>query len=75
MGHSQGASRAIHRAARPCMGGIVMMAGNARSVLDLIDEQVEYLAGVDGPPSDEAKEEVRKIKQPPRRSAPERPRA
>jgi TPP-dependent indolepyruvate ferredoxin oxidoreductase alpha subunit len=57
------------------MGGIVMMAGNARSVLDLIDEQVEYLAGVDGPPSDEAKEEVRKIKQPPRRSAPERPRA
>lgn len=62
LGHSLGAMAAPRIAARvPGLAGIVMMAGNARPLEDLILEQVNYLSSDQKSP--EALEYVAKIKQ------------
>jgi dienelactone hydrolase len=49
LGHSQGGLAAPYIAQRdPKLAGIIILAGNARHVLDLLDEQTAYLAGLDG---------------------------
>jgi uncharacterized protein len=49
LGHSLGGTAAPYIAQRdPKLAGIIMLAGSARSVLDLLAEQTAYLAGLDG---------------------------
>jgi fermentation-respiration switch protein FrsA (DUF1100 family) len=44
------------------LGGIIIMAGNARSILDLIEDQIEYLAKLDGVYSDEEQAKLTELK-------------
>ena len=63
IGHSQGAFCApfiAHKDGK--LGGLVMMAGNARSILDLIVEQTEYLAGLDGSINEQEAKQISEIK-------------
>jgi dienelactone hydrolase len=63
LGHSLGGMAAPYIAARDDkLGGIIIMAGNARSVLDLIEDQIEYLAKLDGDYSDEERAKVEELK-------------
>jgi dienelactone hydrolase len=49
LGHSLGGMAAPFIAQRdPKLAGIIILAGSARSVLDLLEEQTAYLAGLDG---------------------------
>lgn len=62
LGHSLGAVAAPQIAKRaPEAAGIILLAGSPRSLLDMIGEQVEYLAKVDGQYSDQERQEVEKI--------------
>lgn len=64
LGHSLGgmaAPRIASRLAREGSGapaGLIMMAANARDYLDLVAEQVEYLAGLDGQVTDEEQQQI-----------------
>ncbi|HOW72686.1 MAG TPA: alpha/beta fold hydrolase [Phycisphaerae bacterium] len=63
-GHSLGAFVAPFIARRdPKLAGIALLAGNARSILDLIDEQTEYLAGLDGSISDDDQKRLRNLRE------------
>ena len=63
VGHSLGAFAAPFIAKRDTkLAGIVLLAGNARSILDLIDEQTEYLAKLAGPVSDDDQKKLRELK-------------
>jgi uncharacterized protein len=63
-GHSLGAFAAPFIAQRdPKLAGIVLLAGNARSILDLIEDQIEYLAGLSGSANDEARKRVGEMKE------------
>lgn len=54
LGHSLGGMAAPLIAQRDDrLAGIVIMAGNARSILDLLEDQIEYVSGIDGEVSDE----------------------
>jgi dienelactone hydrolase len=62
VGHSLGAMAAPRIASRDGeLAGVILIAGSPRSVLDLIDEQVRYIAAVDGVVTDEEKTEIAKI--------------
>lgn len=62
-GHSLGAFAAPFIAERDeKLGGIIMLAGNARSILDLVAEQVEYIAKHDGDYSDKEREKTDALK-------------
>ena len=64
LGHSLGAMAAPFIADRDDrLAGIVLMAGNARSILELIEDQVEYIANLDGDFSEEERKELAEIKQ------------
>jgi len=64
IGHSLGAMAAPGIARDlPGLGGIVLLAGNARPLEDLILEQVTFLTRLDGQSSDEEKQALDKIKQ------------
>lgn len=60
-GHSLGAMAAPRIAARDGqLAGLILIAGSPRSILDLVDEQVAYLAATDGVVSEQEKLEVDK---------------
>jgi len=64
VGHSLGAFAAPFIAKRDTkLAGVVLLAGNARSILDLIDEQTEYLAKLAGSVSDEDQKKLRELKE------------
>ncbi len=64
VGHSQGAFAAPFIAQRdPKLAGIILLAGNARSILDLVEEQTEYIVKVSGAADDETKKKVREVKE------------
>jgi hypothetical protein len=64
LGHSLGAMAAPFIAARDeRLAGIILMAGGARSILDLIEDQVDYIARLDGDVSEEERKELTAIKQ------------
>ena len=64
VGHSLGAMAAPFIAQRDSrLAGIIPIAGNARPLLDVIEEQVEYLANLDGDVSDEERHNLEDIKQ------------
>jgi len=63
LGHSLGAMAAPFIAARDGMlAGIILMAGNARSALALVEDQIEYLAAVDGGVTAEERAQIDAIK-------------
>jgi dienelactone hydrolase len=63
LGHSVGGTLAP-RAARgePKVAALVIMAGATRPIYDLMIEQLEYIAALDGPPDPKALDEIDKIK-------------
>lgn len=68
VGHSLGASLApriaSERAERgESLAGIVMLAPNARDILELMVEQVEYIAALDGATSDAESSQLQKVRQ------------
>jgi dienelactone hydrolase len=64
LGHSLGGMAAPFIAARDDkLGGIIIMAGNARSILDLVEDQTEYLAKLDGDYSNEERAKIDELKQ------------
>ena len=64
LGHSLGGMAAPFIAAHDDkLGGIILVAGNARSILDLIEDQTEYLAELDGDYSDEERAKIDELKQ------------
>jgi dienelactone hydrolase len=64
LGHSLGGMAAPFIAQRDGnLGGIILMAGNARSILSLIEDQVEYLARLDGELSDDERKSLAEVKQ------------
>lgn len=64
LGHSLGGMAAPFIASRdPRLAGIVLMAANARSILDLIEDQLAYLANLDGNVSEDEREELVRVKQ------------
>jgi dienelactone hydrolase len=64
LGHSLGGMAAPFIAQRdPGLAGIIVVAGNARPTLDLVQDQIEYIAKLDGDLSDEEREELSQIRQ------------
>ncbi len=64
LGHSLGGMAAPYIAARDeKLGGIIIMASNARSILDLIEDQTQYIAKLDGDYSDEERAKIDELKQ------------
>jgi len=64
VGHSLGAFAAPFIGEQDAkLGGIVLMAGNARPILDVIDDQMDYLGGLDPTHSEEAKKKVQETKE------------
>jgi dienelactone hydrolase len=62
LGHSLGGMLAPFIAEKdPNFGGIVILAGNSRSILDLIQEQSEYLTKLKGEPSAEDRQVLDKL--------------
>lgn len=63
LGHSLGGTLAP-RVARgePKVAALVIMAGATRPIYDLMIEQFEYIAALDGPPAPKALDEIAKIK-------------
>lgn len=62
-GHSLGGMAAPFIAQRDeQLAGIIIMAGNARSILDLLEEQTEYIARLDGQYNAEERAAVEKLK-------------
>jgi dienelactone hydrolase len=63
-GHSLGAMAAPFIARKDGeLAGVILLAGNARSILDLLEEQVAYIAGVDGQVTDEEKAQLEQLRQ------------
>ena len=63
-GHSLGGFAAPYIAKRDGkLAGIIILAGNARSILDLLEEQTEYLANLDGTVSPQEQQRLGKFKQ------------
>ncbi|HEV3236454.1 MAG TPA: alpha/beta fold hydrolase [Gemmataceae bacterium] len=63
LGHSLGAFAAPRMGEwDPAIAGLILMAGNARPLEDLILEQMTYLYSLDGTSVDKHKEEIDKIK-------------
>lgn len=67
VGHSLGAYLAPRTAAvadsrGTALAGLVMLAPNARDLTDLIVDQVQYIAGLDGKTDDTEFSEIRKVK-------------
>ena len=64
LGHSLGATAAPRIGNEdPDIAGLILLAGAARPLEDLILEQVTYLAYLDGPPGPEMEEELKKIEE------------
>ena len=64
LGHSLGATAAPRIGNEdPDIAGLILLAGAARPLEDLILEQVTYLVNIDGPPSPEMEEELRKVEE------------
>jgi hypothetical protein len=64
LGHSLGGTLAPYIARRDGkLAGIVVMAGSARSILDLLEEQTEYLSKLNGEPSEKDRQDLDKLKQ------------
>ena len=64
LGHSLGGMAAPFIAARDeKLAGIILLAANARSPLDLVEDQTEYLAKLDGGISDEERQALNELKQ------------
>ncbi len=64
LGHSLGGTLAPYIAQKDGkLAGIVIMAGSARSILDLLEEQTEYIATLGGQPSEKDRQELDKLKQ------------
>jgi dienelactone hydrolase len=62
LGHSLGGMAAPYIAQKDGkLAGIIIMAGNSRSILDVMDEQYEYLAGADGSVTPEERAQVNEI--------------
>jgi len=63
LGHSLGGLAAPLIAERDRkLAGIGIMAGNSRSILDLLDEQLEYVANADGTYTEEEKQQVQQVR-------------
>jgi uncharacterized protein len=63
LGHSLGATVAPWIADKePKTAGLILLAGSARPMEDLIVEQIAYILSLDGPLSDEAKARIEKLK-------------
>jgi hypothetical protein len=63
IGHSLGGTLAPRiSAANTSVSKIVILAGAARSLPDIYSEQVEYIAGLNGPIDDAAAERIRQVK-------------
>ncbi len=63
LGHSLGGMAAPYIAQRdPKLAGIIILAGSARSVLDLIEEQTTYIAGLSGKISPGDQEQLDKLR-------------
>jgi dienelactone hydrolase len=63
LGHSLGGMLAPRIAKEePGIAALVIMAGATRSIYDLMIEQYEYIAALDGPPDAKALEEIAKFK-------------
>ena len=63
LGHSLGAFMATRIGkADPAIAGLVVMAGNARPLEDLVLEQFTYLYSLDGGPTEEQKKELEEIR-------------
>jgi uncharacterized protein len=63
LGHSLGATLAPRIAKQdPAIAGIVLLAASARPLPDVIVEQLEYLAGLDGPPDETVKARIAAVK-------------
>lgn len=63
LGHSLGGMAAPFIAARdPKLAGIVLMAGSARPLVDVLDDQVNYLAQSDGTVTTEEKEQIEQLR-------------
>lgn len=64
LGHSLGGMLAPYMAQRDDrLAGIIILAGNARSVLDIIEDQTDYLARLGGEPSEQDRAELAKLKE------------
>ncbi|UNC93844.1 alpha/beta fold hydrolase [Candidatus Contubernalis alkalaceticus] len=64
LGHSLGATAAPRIGDEgPDIAGLILLAGAARPLEDLILEQVTYLTYLDGPPAPEMEEELKKIEE------------
>jgi dienelactone hydrolase len=64
LGHSLGATMAPKLATLdPQLAGIVVMAGAARPIEDLIVEQMTYIAGLKGEPNAESKAKLAKVQE------------
>lgn len=63
LGHSLGATMAPWIAEKePKTAGLILLAASGRPMEDLIVEQTAYIVSLDGPPSDEAKARIEKLK-------------
>jgi hypothetical protein len=63
-GHSLGGMAAPFIAARDGkLAGMVLLAANARSVLDLLEEQTQYLAKLAGPPPEAVRKKLEAIRE------------
>lgn len=62
-GHSLGGFLAPYIAAKTSIAGIIVAAGNARPLEDLIEEQYEYLYKIDGELTDYEKRDLKSIQQ------------
>jgi dipeptidyl aminopeptidase/acylaminoacyl peptidase len=64
LGHSLGGMAAPFIAARDDqLAGLIILAGSARSPLDLIEDQIEYLAKLDGDFSADERQQLAEVKQ------------
>lgn len=62
IGHSLGGMAAPYIAKRDGkLAGIVMLAGSARPVLDVLEEQLQYIYGLDGKVADEEKKSLDEV--------------
>jgi len=63
-GHSLGAFAAPFIAARDQrLAGIILLAATARPFLDVLQDQLEYLAGLNGAPDENAKKQLREARE------------
>ncbi len=64
LGHSLGGMAAPLIAKKaPWVAGVIVLSGNARPILDLASEQIEYLARVDGKISDTEKQQIDHVRE------------